>query len=90
MKKVVLSVVCLIVLVSMSFTKSNSNKIIDSKETVGLNFKKDFNINKTPDIKGDLVMMLTLFPGWSTNLVVPTDSQTKEFSDKMDAIINKY
>jgi|GEM_PF-4040403 len=90
MKKVVLSVVCLIALVSMSFTKSNSNKIVDVKKPEALNLKKGFDLKDDRDIDGEIVMMLTMFPGWSTNLVVPVDRATIEFNAKMDNVINKY
>ena len=80
MKKVVLSVAFLIALVTMSFTKSNSNKIVDIQKPEVLNFTAEIIVG----------VSTVAYPGYLTNIVISSQNETKEFNDKMNTIIDKY
>ncbi|MES2545712.1 MAG: hypothetical protein V4589_10480 [Bacteroidota bacterium] len=95
MKKVILSVVGLIGLISMSFTKNNSNKISDVKVSTALDFNKDFNTKEATKLKGTERAIVvgtsaTAFPGTLSDSFTIINEGTKEFNSKIDQIISKY
>jgi hypothetical protein len=98
MKKIVLSLVCLIGIICMSFTKNNSNRIVEVKNSVILDFNKNFNLSDLSELKGAKKSLVTgtsatSFPGnlndsWSK--IVITDSDSEQLSSKLDIVLAKY
>lgn len=96
MKKVVLSLACLIGLICMSFTKSNSNRIIEVKKSVILDFNKDFNSNDLSELKGAKKSLVagtsaTSFPGTlNDSFTTFSVDESKELGSKLDIVLAKY